>query len=80
VPRAAGALAYGMVAVAFVWELFGSLLGAPHWLVQATPFRHVAFVPAQPFNLAAAAVMLAVALAGALAALGAFARRDLAGH
>jgi ABC-2 type transport system permease protein len=79
-PRAAGALAYGIVAVAFVWEMFGSLLGAPAWLVRATPFQHVAYVPAQPFNLAAAAVMLAVAGAGGSLALGAFARRDLAGH
>lgn len=79
-PRSAGALAYGMVAVAFVWEMFGSLLGAPHWLVRATPFQHVAYVPAQPFNLAAAAVMLGVGCAGTLLALGAFARRDLAGH
>jgi ABC-2 type transport system permease protein len=79
-PRAAGGLAYGLVSVAFVWELFGSLLGAPHWIVQATPFQHVALVPAQPFRLAAAAVMIAVALAGGLLALGAFERRDLAGQ
>lgn len=79
-PRAAGALAYAMVAVAFVWELFGPLLGAPGWLVRATPFQHVAYVPAQPFNLAGAAVMLAVACAGALLAMTVFARRDLAGH
>ena len=79
-PRAASGIAYALVVVAFVWELFGSLLGAPHWLAQATPFQHVAFVPAQPVNLAAAAVMVAVALAGGAFALGAFARRDLTGH
>ena len=79
-PRAAGGITYGLVCVAFVWELFGSLLGAPRWLVQATPFQHVAFVPAQPFKLGAAAVMVLVALAGSALAFGAFRRRDLTGH
>jgi ABC-2 type transport system permease protein len=76
-PRAAGGLAYGIVTVAFVWQLFGSLLGAPHWLLQVTPFAHVGLVPAQPFRTTAAIVMLA--LAGATSAAGAwiFARRDL---
>jgi len=79
-PRAAAALAYGLVVAAFVWELFGSLLGAPHWLVEATPFQHVAYVPAQAFRLAPAAVMVCVALAGGALALARFARRDLAGQ
>jgi ABC-2 type transport system permease protein len=78
VPRASAGIAYGLVSVAFVWQLFGAILGAPHWLLDVTPFAHVGFVPAQPFRAAAAATMLAIAVAAALASLLAFRRRDLA--
>jgi ABC-2 type transport system permease protein len=79
-PRASAGLAYGLVAVAFAWQLFGGLLGAPRWLLDLSPFQHVGLVPAQPFKAGAAAVMLALAAAASLAALWAFARRDLIGE
>jgi ABC-2 type transport system permease protein len=72
-------IAYGLVAVAFVWNLFGSLLGAPKWLVELTPFAHVGLVPAQPFRATAALIMLALAALASLSAVWAFRRRDLAG-
>jgi ABC-2 type transport system permease protein len=78
-PRATGGIAYGAVMLAFVWELFGSLLGAPHWLLQATPFAHVGLVPAQPLRTTAALVMLAAAALAATVAVSLFARRDLKG-
>ncbi len=78
-PRAGGGIAYGLVTIAFLWQLVGSLLGAPSWLVDVTPFAHVALVPTQPFAAAAAAVMLAIGAVAALAALAAFRRRDLLG-
>ncbi len=79
VPRATVGIGYGLVAVAFLWQLFGSLLGAPKWLVHATPFAHVGLVPAQPFKGLAAGVMLAIALVAAVAAILLFERRDLSG-
>jgi ABC-2 type transport system permease protein len=79
VPRASTGIAYGLVAVAFLWYLFGSLVGVPHWLVEATPFAHVAAVPVQSFRAGAAAVMVGVGLAAAIIALGVFQRRDLLG-
>ncbi len=79
VPRASSGIAYALVTVAFLWDLVGSLLGAPSWLVNMTPFRHVGLVPAQPFRLGAAASMLAIGLLAALAALAAFRRRDMMG-
>ncbi|MEA2142026.1 MAG: polyether ionophore transport system permease protein [Solirubrobacteraceae bacterium] len=78
-PRAGGGIAYGLVTVAFAWQLVGSLLGAPAWLVDLTPFAHVALVPTQPFAAGAAAVMLALGGLAALLALGAFRRRDIVG-
>ncbi len=79
VPRATSGIAYGVVAVAFLWQLFGSLLGAPRWLVDATPFAHVGFVPAQAFRGGAAAVMIAIGVLAVLVATAFFRRRDLTG-
>ena len=79
VPRASAGIAYGLVAVAFLWDLFGSLLGAPKWLVELTPFAHVGLVPAQPLRATAALIMLALAALVSRSAIWAFRRRDLAG-
>jgi ABC-2 type transport system permease protein len=79
VPRASAGIAYGIVTVTFLWQLVGSLLGAPAWLVGLTPFAHVGLVPAQSFRAGAAALMLAIGAAAALAAVRVFRRRDLLG-
>jgi len=79
VPRASAGLAYALVTVAFLWDLVGSLLGAPRWLVELTPFAHVGLVPAQPLRATDAVVMLGLAVLASLSALWAFRRRDLAG-
>ena len=78
-PRASTGIAYALVIGTFLWQLVGALLGAPHWLVDLTPFQHVALVPAQPFRPGAAAVMLTIAAAAATAAVAVFRRRDLTG-
>jgi ABC-2 type transport system permease protein len=79
VPRASSAIAYGLVALAFVWELFGALLELPDWLLAVSPFHDVGLVPGEPFEATAAVIMLALGAAAALAALWAFRRRDLVG-
>jgi ABC-2 type transport system permease protein len=79
IPRASVGVAYGLVAVAFLWYLFGALLGAPKWLVDATPFAHVAAVPVQPFRVAVAAVMVGIGVVAAAGAIEVFRRRDLLG-
>jgi len=79
VPRASAGISYALVTVAFLWQLVGSLVGAPSLLIDLTPFAHVGFVPSQPFRAGAAAVMVALGLLAALAALGVFRRRDLLG-
>jgi ABC-2 type transport system permease protein len=76
-PRASAGISYGLVGVAFLWDLVGSLLGVPTWLVKLTPFAHIGFVPAQPFRAGDAVGMLAIGLLAALAALEIFRRRDL---
>src|SRR5215208_1310799 len=49
-PRATVGIAYGLVLVAFVWELFGSLLDVPALTLDLSPFHHIGLVPAQPFE------------------------------
>lgn len=79
-PRATGGIAYGLVSLAFVWQLFGAALGAPSWLLGVSPFHHVGLVPAQSFKALAAAIMLGLAAAALAAAFALFARRDLTGE
>jgi ABC-2 type transport system permease protein len=79
VPRATTAIAYGLVGIGFVWDLFGALLGAPAWLVGISPFEHVGLLPGGAFRSVAAIAMLAIALVSSLAAVGLFSRRDLVG-
>jgi polyether ionophore transport system permease protein len=79
VPRASALVSYALVVVSFLWQLVGSLLGAPQWLVDVTPFAHVGLVPTQPFHGGAAAVMALIGVAAAGAALLVFRRRDLIG-
>lgn len=79
-PRATTGIAYGLVSLAFVWQLFGSALGAPAWLLGISPFHHVGLVPAQRFEALAAAIMVALAAAALAAAFVLFARRDLTGE
>jgi ABC-2 type transport system permease protein len=78
-PRASVGVGYGLVTLAYLWQLFGSLLAAPHWLVKATPFAHVGLVPVQQFRAGDAAVMLAIGLTASVAALAVFSRRDVVG-
>lgn len=78
VPRAGAAVAYGLVGVAFLWDAVGALAGAPGWLLALSPFHDVGLVPAEPFEPAGAAVMLALAALAAAVATREFARRDLA--
>jgi polyether ionophore transport system permease protein len=77
VPRASAAIAYGLLVLLFLWQAVGALVGAPGWLVGLTPFAHIGLVPAQPFRVADAAVMIGIGVAAAGAGLAVFRRRDL---
>jgi ABC-2 type transport system permease protein len=79
VPRSSSGIAYGLVAIAFLWYLFGSLVGVPKWVVDATPFAHVAAVPIQAFRIEAAAIMIATGVLAAGAGVAWFERRDVLG-
>ncbi len=76
-PRAGAALTYGLILAAYLWQLFGTLLGAPGWLSGVTPFAHIGLAPQASFQTTGALVMTLVGVAGALAAGPALERRDL---
>jgi len=79
VPRVAAGIMYGLVAVAFLWQLVGALIGPPRWVLDLSPFAHLALVPSQPFRPVSAGVLATVGLVGAVGELAAFSRRDIAG-
>lgn len=78
-PRFGVGAAYALVSCAFVWELVGSLLDVPSWLLGVSPFHQVGLVPAAPFKAVPAAIMVAIGVAASVGALVRFRDRDLVG-
>lgn len=76
-PRMASALSYGLLTLAFLWKLVGSIVQVPSWLRDATPFAQIGLVPAEPAKIVAGLTMVATAAALLLAAVVLFRRRDL---
>ncbi len=76
-PRGTTSIAYALVAVSFLWQLFGPVLGGPHWLIDLSPFAHLGLAPGHAFRLAPVALMAAIGVAAAGAADSLFPRRDL---
>ena len=79
VPRLAPGLTSGAIAAGFLLQLVGALARAPAWVLDLSPFHHLAAAPAAPVNALAATVMVALAVVFGAAGTRAFARRDLAG-
>lgn len=76
-PRHTGAVAFGAVGGAYLWEQIGALVQAPGWTLAPSPFHWLAFVPAEPFDVVASLVMLAVGVVAAAVAVARFRARDL---
>lgn len=78
-PRLTVAVAASAAGVAYLLPVLGSALSFPGWVLDLSPFQHLAQVPVHPYALTSGLVMLG--LAAGLAAVGgaAFQRRDLTG-
>lgn len=76
-PLGATALAYSLMTLAFLWQLFGSLLGAPGWLIRLSPFEHIGLAPGQPFKLGWAIAMVVIGSTLAFVAGALIGRRDI---
>jgi len=77
VPRHTGAVAFGAVGGAYLWEQTGALVKAPGWTLAISPFHWLPLVPSQPFDVVASLTMLAIGALAAALAVERFRRRDL---
>jgi ABC-2 type transport system permease protein len=77
-PRAAIAVAYGLVVWSFIVETVAAAADSNHWLRDTSPFLHIAPVPAADPNWQAAAWLVGLGLLAAGLGVAAFGRRDLA--
>lgn len=76
-PRLTGPLTYAAVVVAYLINLIGSLLELPEAVLDASPFRHLAAVPAVHIDVPPAIIMVAAAIAASALGVALFRRRDL---
>ena len=76
-PRLTAPLTFGLVIAAYLLDFVGPLLELPDSLLDVSPFRHLAAVPASDLDVIAALTMLGIAALAALVGVAAFRYRDL---
>jgi ABC-2 type transport system permease protein len=67
----------GAVVIAYLLDFLGPVVDLPNWVLDLSPFHHVALAPVQPVAWTATIVMLVVALVTLVVGALAYARRDL---
>ena len=78
-PRLTVALPVTLTVVAYLVTLLGPPLSWPSWLLDLSPFTHLAWVPMVPWGATAGLVMTVLGLGMCAIGLLAFRRRDLLG-
>lgn len=58
-----GRLAWALLAYAAIVLVFGQVLRLPEWLMDVSPFHHLALMPSEPFEIAPLLALLAAAAA-----------------
>jgi ABC-2 type transport system permease protein len=76
-PRATIAIGALPAVGGFLLQVIAQSAGAPGWVVDLSPFAHLALVPVAPPNLSPTLAMVGIALAMAAAGSAGFHRRDL---
>jgi ABC-2 type transport system permease protein len=76
-PRLTAPITYTLVIAAYLLDFVGGMLELPEAVLDLSPFRQLAAVPAADLHPGPALVMVSVALAGAVLGGLAFSRRDL---
>lgn len=76
-PRLTVALPVAFAVVGFVASMLGPALDWPQWVLNLSPFTHLALVPAEPWAATSGLVMTGLGVLLALSGLLAFQRRDL---
>jgi ABC-2 type transport system permease protein len=77
-PRGVG-FVYAVVGVAYLWDALGTVLHAPAWLLDVSPFHVLALVPVDDVALLPALVLSGIGVALAAAGTSRFHSRDLVG-
>ncbi|MET9888179.1 hypothetical protein ABZZ20_34695 [Streptomyces sp. NPDC006430] len=78
-PRLTITASVAVAVTAYLVQLIGPALHWPGWVLDTSPFHHLAAVPAEPFAPVSGTVMSGLGLALMAAGVAAFARRDLSG-
>ena len=78
-PRLTVAVPAALTGAGYVLTLLGPALSWPAWVVDLSPFSHLAYVPAEPFAASSAAVMVLLGCAAGAAGVVAFVHRDVTG-
>jgi ABC-2 type transport system permease protein len=78
-PRLTVAVPAAVTVSGYVLTLLGPALSWPGWVIDLSPFTHLAYVPAQPFAATSAIVMAVIGCTAAACGVAAFSRRDMVG-
>jgi ABC-2 type transport system permease protein len=79
IPRLTVAVPVVVTVGSYVLTLLGPALSWPGWIIDLSPFTHLAYVPAQPFAVTSAAVMALIGCTAGAGGVASFSRRDLTG-
>jgi ABC-2 type transport system permease protein len=79
-PRLTVPLPATLTVVWFVLSMLGPALSWPTWVLDLSPFTHLALVPAEPWAATAGTVMTGLGLVLAVAGFAGFQRRDVVGR
>jgi len=77
VPRLTVAIPAALAVVGYVLAMLGPALSWPQWVLDLSPFTHLALVPAEPWAATSGTVMLALGMALAVVGFLGFRRRDV---
>lgn len=77
-PRLTVGVPIAVAVVGYVLAMLGPALSWPQWVLDLSPFTHLALVPAEPWAATSGTIMLALGAVLAGVGLLAFGRRDLA--
>jgi ABC-2 type transport system permease protein len=78
-PRLTVAVPVTVTVVGYVLTLVGPALKWPQWVLDLSPFTHLALVPAEPWAATSGTVMAGLGVLAAAAGLVAFRHRDIVG-
>ena len=78
-PRLTVAVPVVVTVGGYVLTLLGPALSWPGWIIDLSPFTHLAYVPAEPFAVTSAIVMALIGCIAGACGVASFCRRDITG-